>query len=290
MVFSKKYEIIKDAPKEISWEEYEKVSLQEYYELLKSSSDSEEAFQLFFEENPAFVPGALELFGQSGHYPYMHTLISQPQIGAPFRRFPDFLWLANDSLTFTPVFIEIEKPAKVMYTKGGDMSAAFSQAIGQIYEWQTILNKPVNQLLFFDFFNIPQSLREKDFKPQFLLVYGRRGEYETNELLRGKRAAVRKDNIDIISFDRLRPIRDYYEFTSSQVRNKEYWIKNIPPTFRYRADCAKELVLAKGFREAIVNMRYTSEARKEFLDQRYKYWIEYGELPNKGILSSGEGE
>lgn len=290
MVFSKKYEIKKDAPKEIAWEEYEKVSLQKYYELLESSSDSEEAFQLFFEENPAYVPGALELFGQSGHYPYMHTLISQPQIGGPFRRSPDFLWLANDSLTFTPVFIEIEKPSKVMYTKGGNMSATFSQAIGQIYEWQTILNKPTNQLLFFDFFNIPQSLREKDFEPQFLLVYGRRAEYETNELLRGKRAAVRKDNIDIISFDRLRPIRDYYEFTSSRVRNKEYWIKNIPPTFKYRADCARELVSVKGFREAIAHMKHTSEARKEFLSQRYEYWIEYGKLPNKGILTSGEGE
>ncbi|WP_165822592.1 Shedu anti-phage system protein SduA domain-containing protein [Paenibacillus montanisoli] len=290
MVFTKKYEFIKDPPKEIVWEEYEKVSIQEYYKLLESSSDNEAAFQLFFEENPSYVPGALELFGQSGHYPHMHTLISQPQIGGPFKRSPDFLWLANDSLTFTPVFIEIEKPAKVMYTKGGDMRAEFSQAIGQIYEWQTILNKPTNQLLFFDFFNIPQSLRERDFKPQFLLVYGRRDEYETNELLRGKRAAVRKDNIDIMSFDRLRPIRDYYEFTSSQVRNKEYWIKNIPPTFRYRPDCAKELVSAKGFQEAILHMRHTSEARKEFLNNRYSYWSEYGGLSDMGILSSGEGE
>ncbi|MHA6530072.1 Shedu anti-phage system protein SduA domain-containing protein [Paenibacillus sp. BAC0078] len=258
--------------------------------MLKSSSNSEKAFQLFLEENPSFVPGALELFGQSGHYPYMHTLISQPKIGGPFSRFPDFLWLANDSLTFVPVFIEIEKPAKTMYLKDGNMSAAFSQAIGQIYEWQAILNKPENQLLFFDFFNIPQTLREKQFDPQFLLIYGRRAEYKDNELLRGKRAAVRKNNIDIISFDRLRPIRDYYEFTSSRVRNKNYWVKNIPPTFRYRADCAEELVLSKGFREAISKMKHTSKARKDFLDQRYEYWIDYGKLPSKGIETSGEGE
>ncbi len=291
MVFSKKYDIINDAPKEIAWEDYEKVSLQEYYGLLESSSESEEAFQLFFEENPSYVPGALQLFGQSGHYPYMHTLISQPQIGGSFRRVPDFLWLANNSLTFTPVFIEIEKPAKGMYTKkGGNINAEFTQAIEQIYEWQTILKKPTNQLLFFDFFNIPQTLREKDFEPQFLLIYGRRAEYDENDLLRGKRAAVRKDNIDIMSFDRLQPIRDYYQFTTSQVRNKEYWIKNISPTFRYRADCAEALVSANGFRDAIMRMKHTSEARRGFLDMRYEYWIEYGKLRNKGILTSSEGE
>ncbi|WP_194540459.1 Shedu anti-phage system protein SduA domain-containing protein [Paenibacillus sp. JZ16] len=291
-IFSKKYEVIKDAPKEVTWEEYEKVTLKEYFDLLESSSNDENAFQLFFEENPAYLPGALELFGQSGHYPHMHTLISQPKIGGPFSRIPDFLWLANDSLTFAPVFIEIEKPSKAMYTKDGSISSAFSQAIGQIYEWQTILNNPLNQLLFFDFFNIPQRLRQKYFNPQFLLIYGRRAEYDNNELLSGKRAAVRKDNIDIVSFDRLRPIRDYYQFTSSKVRNKEYIIKNIAPTFRYRADCAEELVLAKGFKEAIMNMKHTSVARKEFLNMRYEYWIEYGKLPNsnKGIYTSGEGE
>jgi hypothetical protein len=67
-MFKKNYEIIKDAPKEINWEEYERVSLKEYKKILDNNSDDEQIFQKFFEENPAFVPGALELFGQSGHY------------------------------------------------------------------------------------------------------------------------------------------------------------------------------------------------------------------------------
>jgi len=289
-MFNKKYEIVKDAPKEIDWKEYERISSEEYDGLLDSNSDDEQIFQKFFERNPAFVPGALELFGQSGHYPYMHTLISQPNIGGPFRRIPDFLWLANDSLTFSPVFIEIEKPSKRMFTALGDMTSDFSQALGQIYEWQAILNKPVNQLLFYDFFNIPIGEREKTFEPQFLLIYGRRIEYENNELLSGKRAAARKNKLDIMSYDRLRPIRDYYQFTTCKVSNKTYNIINIPPTYRYRADCAEELRMVRGFQEAIGKMENTSEERKNFLDKRYTYWCEYGKGPNKGIVVSGEGE
>lgn len=289
-MLKKKYEVIRNAPKEILWEEYEQATLEEYKALLEKSSDDEKAFQKFFEENPSYMPGGLELFGQSGHYPYMDTLVSQPNIGGTFRRIPDFIWLANDSLTFTPVFIEIEKPSKKMYTSTGAMSAEFSQAIGQIYEWQAILNKPVNQLMFFEFFDIPKELRDKTFEPQYLLIYGRRCEYENNELLAGKRAAARKENIDIMSYDRLRPIRDYYQFTSSKVCGKQYRIINIPPTYRYRADCSEELSVVNGFSEAIRVMHHTTEERKNFLEERYNYWCEYGKMSNKGIIVGCEGE
>lgn len=112
MLLRKEYEIIKDAPKEIEWDQYCDNVMKEYQILLQDSPDRESVFQNFFEENPSFLPGGLELFGQSGHYPYMDALISQPEIGSIFRRKPDFVWLANDSLSFVPVFIEIEKPSK----------------------------------------------------------------------------------------------------------------------------------------------------------------------------------
>ena len=212
---------------------------------------------LTFYSGTLFISVFGTLYFSVYNYPYMHTLISQPSIGGPFRRKPDFLWLANDSLTFSPVFIEIEKPSKKMFKASGDMTKDFSQAIGQIYEWQAILNKSVNQLMFFDFFNIPIREREKTFEPQFLLIYGRRIEYANNELLSGKRAAARKDKLDIISYDRLRPIRDYCQFTTCKVSNKTYNIITIPPTFRYRADCAEELSLVRGFKEAIGRMMNT---------------------------------
>lgn len=189
MPLLKEYEVIKDAPKQIDWDKYSEKSIREYKILLENSSDKEKIFQQFFEENPSFMPGALELFGQSGHYPYMDALISQPEIGGIFRRRPDFVWLANDSLTFVPVFIEIEKPSKKMFNKDGTTTAEFNQALGQIHEWQYLLNQPTNRQLLYEYFNLPLEIREKTFMPQYLLVYGRRNEYQGNKMLTGIRAA-----------------------------------------------------------------------------------------------------
>lgn len=101
--------------------------MDEYNSLLETSDNNELIFQDFFEINPSFVPGTLELFGKSGHYPFMHSLISQPEIGGCFRCKPDFLWLAQDSLSFCPVLIEIEKPNKKTFNSQGIASADFTQ-------------------------------------------------------------------------------------------------------------------------------------------------------------------
>lgn len=289
-MFKKNYEIMADVPKEINWDRYEETIISEFNNLLDTKSDDERNFQCFFENNPCFLPGALELFGQSGHYPYMHTIISQPNIGGAFKRIPDFVWLANNSLNFTPVFIEIEKPSKKMFNKNGDFSADFSQAIGQIYEWKSILSKQVNQLMFYDFFDIPKELQDKTFEPQYLLIYGRRNEYENNEFLTGKRAAIAQDKIAIYSYDRLKPIRDYYQFISCKMHNKKYTVLSITPTFKYRADCAEELVKFTDFIDVINQMQHTEYERKEFLKSRYNYWCDFAKTSSNEVIISGEGE
>ena len=81
-MFERKYEIVPNAPAHTSWDDYSKISLKEYRNLLETASDDETAFQHFFEENPSFVPGAFELFGSSGHYPYTQSLITQAMEGS----------------------------------------------------------------------------------------------------------------------------------------------------------------------------------------------------------------
>lgn len=54
MPFKRNYEIIKDAPKEIEWEQYCEKAMEEYQMLLQDSPDNERVFQNFFEENPSF--------------------------------------------------------------------------------------------------------------------------------------------------------------------------------------------------------------------------------------------
>lgn len=288
-LLDKNYEVIKDCPKELEWNEYYQIVENEYHSLLEDNSNNERIFQDFFECNPSLLPGGMELFGQSGHYPHMSALITQPTLGTDLARKPDFLWLAQDSLTFCPVFIEIESPHKVMFTGSNIPSAEFNQALNQIDEWRMLLNKPINQMALMDRYNIPVRTRDKVFEPQFLLIYGRRSEYENNEYLRNLRKQKENNRVSIMSYDRLHPLADYRQFITCRVKNKQYEVVAIPPTFRYIAGEAEVLYKWKGFLEKIDYMKNTTVERKKFLKERYDYWMSFKGNP-PGIIEGMEGE
>ena len=48
-MFERKYEIVPNAPAHMSWDDYSKISLKEYRNLLETASDDETAFQHFFD-------------------------------------------------------------------------------------------------------------------------------------------------------------------------------------------------------------------------------------------------
>ena len=289
-MLNKQYEIQDNTPDCIDWENYKEQILKNYYDLLSNKQNNENVFQKFFEENPSFVPGAFEIFGESGHYPFMETIISQPDIGTIFQRKPDFVWLAQDSLTFSPVFVEIEKPSKKMFNKNKTTTADFNQALNQIHQWKYILDNPTNVQVLKDYFSLPTYIRDKVFKPQFLLIYGRREEYQNDNLLTGIRAEHKTDNIDIISFDRLEPSYKCQQIISCKISQGNYNVINIPPTYRYRPDIAEDLAKLHGFKDKINDMKYTSEERKNFLKERYQYWYDFGKSNPKGILDPKDNE
>lgn len=290
-MFERKYEIVPNAPAHTSWDAYSKISLKEYRNLLETASDDETAFQHFFEENPSFVPGAFELFGSSGHYPYTQSLITQPKLdGGIFNRVPDFIWLAQDSLSFTPVLIEIEKPNKRTFTNAAIQSSDFTQALGQLQEWMSLLSIPENILQFYRCFDIPEWMKKKKFAPQYGLIYGRRAEYENNSILLGKRAQLVPPNVMLASFDRLQPDPKGQDLLCTSLSHGQYTVKTIPPTFRYSPMTADNLSVVNGFDYAITKMNHCSDERKNFLIKRYPYWKEYGSLDNKGVMNSSDCE
>lgn len=288
--FEKNYEIVENAPKEMTWENYYSKAMQKYSCLLEESGDSEKEFQEFFEKNPAFIPGALGINHFGGHNPYMDALISQPELGTVVRRKPDFLWLAQNSLKFTPVFIEIERPNKRMFAKDGHPNQEFNQALNQIDEWRGLLKDAVNIQTFYKMFSIPSDIQEKEFEPQFILVYGRRNEYENDNHLRRVRASKERENVHIMSFDRLAAVFEYKQFVSCKVQQGKYKVLYIPPTFRYQADSVDTLAKYEDFENAIDHMEETSVERKQFLHERFPYWISKNDDIWKGMIISGEGE
>ncbi len=292
-MFKKQYEMV-DGPKGLSLEEYLQGLFERFVELLEESSDKEDVFQSFFEENPICMPGAFELLGVSGHNPHNSTLICQPKIGnLTSSRMPDFMWLSQDSTDFCPVLIEIESPDKKLFTKGKQQTAEFSQALGQIQEWKALFNKPTTVMDFYEYYDIPDYLRKKNFKPQYCLIYGRRNEFVDDEFLSRKKAQIAEDDVDLMSYDRVRdmiPNSKGDTLLSCRVKDKRYEVLHIPPVYKYRPGWASDLCLLKNFKEKIDQMKLVSGERKQFLKDRYPYWVEYGKRSNQGIIHMSDAE
>lgn len=290
LVFKKKYEIVDNAPSSFEWEEYAMKSTEEYLQLIKTSADDETVFQRFLERNPSFVPGAFSLLGESGHYPYLGTLITQPKLFGVIQRNPDFMWLSTDSLTFSPIIIEIEKPSKKIFTKDGVQTAEFSHATNQLLEWKTILSKPENLLMFYEMYSIPDWLRERKFKPIYCLIYGSRKEFEDNKLLQAKRAELMRYDEVLMSFDRLNPNPKARFMLCSTVKDGNYYVQTIPSTYKIGPNLSEYHSKVRSFKEVVPKMEYTSGERKTFLIERYDYWKNFGELKSKGIINTGDLE
>lgn len=125
--------MLKDIPPPMTIVEYYNTILEEWDKLLNSDEECDErVFQEFLEQHPSMVPGAFELFSQSGHYPFPLALISQPPLMGLGSKVPDFLWFATNSQYLHPIFIEIETPYKKWFTKEGHQHHQLTQALEQL--------------------------------------------------------------------------------------------------------------------------------------------------------------
>ena len=289
-MLKKKYTILENIPPAVSMDVYIAAATQRYQEMLNDSSLDEKSFQLFFEENPSFIPGEFEAIGSSGHDAYLGTLITQPRIGTNLIRVPDFMWLANNSLSFCPVLIEIEKPSKEQFKSDDVPYAKFNQAYDQITEWKAILENPNNRQRFYDTFSIPERYQKMAFAPQYVLIYGRRSEYESEDFRREKRFQMQGNDTRIMSFDRLKPNRNSYNAITTKVSNGKYYVKHIPPTFVFEPFSAPALIHLQEFKDRIADIKMISDERRKFLLERYDYWAEFGKQDNLGLINTSDRE
>lgn len=95
-IFHKKYELVADAPKPVD-ENYYYHEESKRCHLMLEQELPEKDYQMFFEQNPSFMPGSREVIGvASSHWPIANALISQPAISDDDRiRRPDFMRLWN---------------------------------------------------------------------------------------------------------------------------------------------------------------------------------------------------
>lgn len=272
----------------MAWENYE-LLVRDIYESLLSSDPGEPEVQSFFETHPSMVPGAFGIAGNpSGHAPFPEALVSQPVLPSYNHRKPDFMWLSSHSLEFSPVLIEIESPRKRWFT-GSGQSADLTHAINQLREWQSWFNNLTNRTSFYEYYKIPYDLRGLEFRPRYLLIYGRRSE-ASNPSFSAIRSQMQRDDEVFMTYDRIGPDYKCESVICTKVDNNGYRAISIPPTLKLRPFSATGWKIIRNKPQAAMNTDLISTERKEFIARRFDYWDEWAGQENHGVISLGDYE
>jgi len=286
-MLSPTYKLDPNPPPPMDRDLYLQQANEQWCRLLNSNPD-EVAVQTFLEHNPSFVPGANTPGSRSGHWPFPLAVISQPSLSGSFDRVPDFMWLAMDSCTWYPTFVEIEAPNKLLFTKSGTPTAMFSQARNQLAQWRTWINEPENQQILKARCGLPEYCNHRQMQPHFILVYGRRSEFEGNGMLTKLRASqMTASDEELISFDRLSADRGNDILTCVRMGSVpgRYRAIGVPPTFTVGANNADILSLVDNLEDAVNNEHRISKERRKFLCQRLPYWRCWHQSRRLGLIS-----
>jgi hypothetical protein len=247
-----------------------------YNEVLASATH-EQDLQVAFEEHPPLLPEAFPHF--AGHGAYLGALVSQPDLQGLGERTPDFVWLARDSGTFSPVFVEIERPTKKWVTESKDPrpTSDLTQALNQFRQWREWLNRPQNRLVFFAQYGIPESWQKRRFSPRYLLIYGRRD--ENPEEIARVRADLEREDMRLITYDHIRPQRRQLDYISAKCRSEGVLqALHMPASARLTPDDPDEWKKIVGREDMVERNTWISGERRQYLvEERIPQWQDWAE-------------
>lgn len=290
--FQQTYELFPSPPAPMQWEEYEQRVIAEWNCLLNSQKGCDErTIHEFLVRHPSMIPGAYSMTGPSGHGPFPMAVLSETPLSGVGMKVPDFIWLAKNSCTFTPVFVELESPCKRWFTAREVPTHDLTQSVNQLAQWRAWLNRPENVSVFYESLELPDYMRRNlTFRPEYVLIYGRRREFDDRPQLSRLRDQFERHGQVVMTFDRLRPARDAGFYFSATKRNGPYRALAVPPTMKLGPNNSESLTRIVGIPEAITSNDWISEERRRFLVERLPYWTAWAGQPNQGIIQSGDSE
>lgn len=173
----------------------------EYMQLL-DRNEVEQVYQNYLEENTMFIPREFE----QNHGIHFCTVLRKLPLSSDYK--PDFVYLAKSSDNWNVVLVEIEKPSsKYFKYKSTDFHADFNMALQQINTWRAWIDEESNRNHFknntLQGFIEPAHMARNPFNFKYVLVHGRRSEYEGNVLKTSLIRGQQRDDFSIISFDSL---------------------------------------------------------------------------------------
>jgi hypothetical protein len=170
------------------------------YKKLLETYTSEQDLQIFLETNTEFIPREFE----QNHGIHNRLVFRKLKLAENYTT--DFFYLSKSSADWNCVLIELEKPNS-KYFRGGtnDLHPDFLSGQDQIDRWRAWFSISANKEYFTN-----QSLsfiRQPLFKNpcfiKYVLVTGRRSEFEGSDLRKSLITAKEREDFKIISFDGL---------------------------------------------------------------------------------------
>lgn len=250
-------------------------SILEQYNTMLDEDLPEQAYQEFLEENTSFIPRE---FVQN-HGIHFQLVLRKLSFGQDYEC--DFAYLSKSSVSWNCVLVEIERPQSSYFSgKANRFSAKFNHAVEQIDAWSVWLADPGNALSFaqgtLGLVRTPLSQNPVSFK--FVLVHGRRREFEDDKLRRGKVATRERPNFRIMTFDSLcedlqskRPLyvaarrNEFVEILSNDFVSEQPFVWMQPEHI-----CISEALLADAY-------------------NKRNLWMTHKELPNGDAVPKLEG-
>ncbi len=185
-------------------------------EITASSIREEQRIQAFLERRPQFLPGLNGVHVHANHGVYCDLIFPKFPLNGTFNRVPDFMFVTKSSVEAQITFIEIEEPSKSFFTTSNDFTSEFNHAFQQLEDWKTWLengNNGANLRTELTRAISHHMMNSIAIVFKFVLVYGRRSEYQDNEIRRNRISQRSRGAYQIMSFDRL----EYADYNSNLI-------------------------------------------------------------------------
>lgn len=268
-----------ERPQPMAWAAYVDAVLAQWHELLGRDPEEPEV-QAFLELHPAMVPGGSGDVGPGGHHGSEFSIMwTRPVLkGAGRDLIPDFMWVTRSSGLITPILVEIEKPSKRWFQADGRPTADFRDAHDQLNDWRAWFARDENRSLFRGTYLLEDSHSNRPLEPQFVLVYGRKTEFEPGGghrdpgALLSKRDTQRAAGESFYTFDALRPRYDHANSVTARMTARGPEALVFSPLYGTDTESGAMVLTVQGVAEALDRAVMLTDERKRYLRERLEHW------------------
>lgn len=268
-----------DRPHAMAFSDYSGTVVREW-NILLATDPTERAVQSFLELHPSMIPGGSGDVGPAGHHgSEFSAVFREPELkgdGPSYK--PDFMWVTRSTARITPILIEIERPSKEWFKTNGRPTADFRDAHDQLNEWRSWFDRDENVALFRKRFLLGGDYDRRPLDPQFLLIYGRRSEFQPGgghadpeNLLRKRDSQLRRGEA-FMTFDSLRPRYDHSNsitITMTATGPQPFAFSPVYGTGPHGIEATR---LLGDPADAFDRSQMMTLERKAYLRQRWSYW------------------